>query len=214
MFPLRTVLVPGMPLSLNVFEPRYRKLVADLLNDESPAAPQFGVVALRAGWEVGVLADVYRVGTTARVSEVFPHADGRCRIEATGQRRFEILELDTKSQPYLIAKVRFLAEDLGEHAAELAPRLAEALARYKEELVGAGVDPSGPIPNDPLELSYSAATQPWLTVSDRQALLEAPDATRRLARAFAIVRRESTLLSALHAVPVSAEALRAGLSSG
>src|SRR5689334_1085172 len=51
MFPLRTVLVPGMPLSLNVFEPRYRKLVADLLNSGGDAAPQFGVVALRAGWE-------------------------------------------------------------------------------------------------------------------------------------------------------------------
>ena len=53
LFPLGTVLVPGMRLSLHVFEPRYRQLVADLLDDQDPGAPEFGVVALRQGWEVG-----------------------------------------------------------------------------------------------------------------------------------------------------------------
>lgn len=213
MFPLRTVLVPGMPLTLNVFEPRYRKMVADLLNVDAPAAPQFGVVALRGGWEVGRLSDVFRVGTTAQVSEVFPYPDGQCRLEATGRRRFEIVELDTKSQPYLLASVRFLDEGPAQGERDLIPKLSEAMAAYNRALVACGADTTGPIPTDAHELSYVAAKQQWLTVEDRQALLEAPDVTIRLAKSLSIIKREITLLQALRAVPVSAEALRAGLST-
>jgi len=202
-----------MPLTLSVFEPRYRKLVADLLNENTPAAPRFGVVALTAGWEVGELKDVRRVGTTARVSEVFPHPDGRCRLEATGENRFEIVDIDRSSQPYLMAHVRYLTESSGERSAELAPRLAAALSRYNRALGAIGLDPTGPIPAEPAELSYVAARQPWLTVDDRQALLECTDVSARLVMALSIIRREETLLRLLRAVPVSAEALRAGLGS-
>jgi len=214
MFPLRTVLVPGMPLSLNVFEPRYRKLVADLLNSGGDAAPQFGVVALRAGWEVGTLSDVFRVGTTAQVSEVFPYPDGQCRLEATGRRRFEILALDTTSQPYLQAEVRFLDDDEDSGQPELLLKLADAIAQYNRALVHCGADPSGPIPNDPVELSFFTAKQPWLSVEDRQTLLEARTIGTRAAATLHVLRREITLLLALRAVPVTAESLRSAAGQG
>src|SRR3954453_140621 len=101
-FPLGTGLGPGMRLSLHVFEPRYRQLVADLLGAEDPSAPEFGVVALRQGWEVGSLGKLHEIGTSARVTGVLPHPDGRCDLAALGERRFAIEALDTGSKPYLL----------------------------------------------------------------------------------------------------------------
>ncbi len=82
LFPLRTVLVPGLVLPLHVFEPRYRRLVHDLL-----ARPEhdrsFGVVAIREGWEVGedAVTSTYDVGTLAVVRDISPRADGRYDLD-------------------------------------------------------------------------------------------------------------------------------------
>jgi uncharacterized protein len=82
LFPLGTVLLPGSPLPLRIFEPRYRQLVADLL--ELPAANRgFGVVAIREGHEVGSesVRALYEVGCLALVTEIEESPDGtsRCR---------------------------------------------------------------------------------------------------------------------------------------
>jgi len=134
LFPLGTVLTPGMPLSLHIFEPRYRQLVADLLNERDPRAPEFGVVALRGGSEVGELQDVHQVGTTARVTDVLPLPDGRCNLSAVGERRFVIEQLDTTAQPYLMGTVRWLAEPDGEFSAALVLRVRAALRRHQQAL--------------------------------------------------------------------------------
>lgn len=136
-----------MPLSLHIFEPRYRQLIADLLNEHDPQAPEFGVVALRAGWEVGTLQDVYQVGTTARVTDVLPLPDGRCDLSAVGERRFVIEELDTTSRPYLMATVRRLAEPDGRLSAALVSSTRRAMLRHRQALARLNVDyadPSGP----------------------------------------------------------------------
>jgi Lon protease-like protein len=216
LFPLGTVLVPGMPLTLHVFEPRYRQLVADLLNGEGSGAPAFGVVALRQGFEVGELADVHDVGTTARVTDVLPHPDGRCDLAAVGERRFVIHSLDTDSRPYLVATVSYLAEPDGElrPGAVAAVRRAWQLhLRSLAALSGQAVELPEP-PADARELSYAVAQLGTLPVADRQLLLTSGDTAQRLSAARSILRRESELIRQLHAVPATASSFRSSQDRG
>ena len=147
LFPLGTVLTPGMPLSLHIFEPRYRQLIADLLNEQDPQAPEFGVVALRGGWEVGTLQDLHEVGTTARVTDVLPLPDGRCDLSAIGERRFVVEQLDTAVRPYLMATVRWLGEPDGALPAALVSSTRRAMQRHRQALARLDVhyaEPPGP----------------------------------------------------------------------
>ena len=213
LFPLGTVLVPGMRLSLHVFEPRYRQLVNDLLSAEGHRAPEFGVVALRQGSEVGELGDVHDIGTSARVTDVLPHADGRCDLAAVGEHRFLIESLDTSSKPYLVATVRRLAEPDGELRPELAGSVRRALEAHLRTLaelnadLGDLADGSDPAA-DPRALSYTVAKLPTLPVADRQALLGVADTARRLRAGRMVLRRETELLRQLRAVPVTASTFR------
>jgi Lon protease-like protein len=214
LFPLGTVLVPEMALSLHVFEPRYRQLVADLLRADDPGAPVFGVVALRQGWEVGELKDVFTIGTTARVTDVLPHPDGQCELAAVGERRFRIESLDTESRPYLQATVRYLSESLGDVAAGAVSAVRSALTRHLTTLAQLSPDSaSRAAPLDARGLAYAVAQQSSLPLADRQSLLECPDTATRLLAARVILRRESELLRQLHAVPASAATFRTGQGS-
>lgn len=210
LFPLGTVLVPGMRLSLHVFEPRYRQLVADLLSDEGPGAPEFGVVALRQGWEVGELRDVHDVGTSARVTDLLPHADGRCELAAVGEDRFVIESLDTDSQPYLVGTVRRLAEPDGGLRPELVGSVRHALETHLRTLAALNADlaESSELATDARTLSYTVAKLPSLPLTDRQALLGVPDTAGRLLAGRAVLRRETELLRQLRAVPITAATFR------
>lgn len=224
LFPLGTVLVPGMPLALHVFEPRYRQLVADLLNEQDPAAPVFGVVALRSGWEVGQLGELHAIGTTARVTDVLPHPDGRCDLAAVGERRFTLVGIDDVSKPYLVARVRYLPEDAEPPTESAAEGVRMWLRIHRATLAAIGVGYGGPGGSDsdptvadakagPVELSYRVAQQPSLPMADRQALLACADTNARLAAARSILRRETELLRQLRAIPASAGMFTAGLGS-
>jgi Lon protease-like protein len=218
LFPLGSVLVPGMRLALHVFEPRYRQLVADLLNAEDPGAPEFGVVALRQGWEVGELGDIYQVGTTARVTDVLPHPDGRCELAAVGEQRFTVESLDTTAQPYLMATVRRLPEPDGDLRAGLTALTLRSLDVHLRALAELAVDFGDTEALEELDratpnataLSYAVAGLASLPLPDRQALLAVPDTASRLRAARSILRRENELLVQLHAVPVTAATFRTG----
>ena len=88
LFPLETPLFPGVVLPLQIFEPRYRRLVADLTALPEGAPRRFGVVAIRQGWEVEQVAPaeaLYDVGCTAAVRVVAPPV--RRRVPAGRRRR-------------------------------------------------------------------------------------------------------------------------------
>ncbi|MCW2524496.1 MAG: peptidase lon domain protein [Frankiales bacterium] len=206
LFPLATVLVPDMTLALNVFEPRYRTLLADLLNDANPAPPVFGVVALRHGWEVGEFATVHDVGTTARITDLTSLADGRSELAAVGERRFVIESLDSSAAPYLIAQVRYLAEPDGEVSERGLESVAGAWRTHLAALAaltGKRLTVAEP-PDSPRALSYAVTQLPSLPLIDRQALLACADTASRLKAARRILRRENILIQALHAIPASA----------
>jgi hypothetical protein len=169
---------------------------------------------------------------------VLPLADGRCDLSAIGERRFAIEELDTTSRPYLMATVRWLAETDGQLSAGLLLGTQRAMQRHRSALArlnvnyaepddaptdadpatgdqpgptgsaGEGASPAGLNPTIARALSYAVARQTWLPLADRQRLLACPDTASRLREARVILRRESELVSQLHAVPVTAAAFR------
>jgi Lon protease-like protein len=130
LFPLETPLFPGVVLPLHIFEPRYRRLVADLT--ARPAGQRtFGVVAIRQGWEVEHIAPaeaLFDVGCTAVLRMVAPQRDGAYRVAAVGGERFRLLDVllpaEDEDPPYLRAVVEWLAE---EEAAEEAAGDADGL---------------------------------------------------------------------------------------
>jgi Lon protease-like protein len=105
-----------MVLPLQIFEPRYRRLMRDLLAlPDSGDRRFFGVVAIRQGWEVERVAPaeaLYDIGCTARVQVVRPQADGGFRIVTVGGERFRLLDVVVGDElPYLRAEVEWLSEE-------------------------------------------------------------------------------------------------------
>jgi ATP-dependent Lon protease len=129
LFPLGTPLFPGVVLPLQIFEPRYRRLMHDLLSlPEAGDRRFFGVVAIRQGWEVEQVAPaeaLYDIGCTARLQAVRPQSDGGFGIVTVGGDRFRLLDVVVgEDPPYLQAEVEWLAE---EEAAEEAAGDADGL---------------------------------------------------------------------------------------
>src|SRR4249920_379422 len=104
LFPLGTVLYPGLLLPLHIFEERYRQLVRDLLEGQEPR--DFGVIAIRKGRETGVdgISALYQIGCTTRLRRVMRHDDGRFELVTVGVQRFRLLGLD-HSRPYLQGEI-------------------------------------------------------------------------------------------------------------
>jgi hypothetical protein len=123
LFPLGTPLFPGVVLPLQIFEPRYRRLMQDLqAHPEDGERRFFGVVAIRQGWEVEKVAPasaLYDVGCTARLQRVGAQPDGGFRVVTVGGDRFRILDVVVADDPpYLQAEVEWLAaEEAAEEAA-------------------------------------------------------------------------------------------------
>jgi Lon protease-like protein len=116
LFPLGTPLFPGVVLPLQIFEPRYRRLMGDLLRlPEAGDGRFFGVVAIRQGWEVEQVAPaeaLYDIGCTARLQAVRPQPDGGFRIVTVGGDRFRLLDVVIADDPpYLQAEVDWLSEE-------------------------------------------------------------------------------------------------------
>jgi len=107
LFPLGTVLFPGLLLPLHIFEERYRQLVRDL--QAGPEPRRFGVVAIRQGRETGVdgIQALYETGCTATLRQVKELEDGRYDIVTVGTDRFRLTGQDD-SKPYLQGTVDVL----------------------------------------------------------------------------------------------------------
>lgn len=110
MFPLGTVLFPNMPLPLVIFEPRYRRMLTDVLKKvESGQPAEMGVVLIERGAEVGGGELRFDVGTVARLVEVGERPDGTFSVLAFGGRRFRVAQW-LPDDPYPVAEVDPLPE--------------------------------------------------------------------------------------------------------
>jgi len=105
MFPLGTVLFPAMPLSLRIFEERYLKLLGDLISEESP---EFGVVLIERGAEVGGGDKRLPIGTIASVTDIGT-LDQFYGLESVGSQRFRV-NAWLPDDPYPIADIDFLPD--------------------------------------------------------------------------------------------------------
>jgi uncharacterized protein len=205
LFPLGTVLFPGMILPLRVFEERYRLMVADLL--ERPEPREFGVIAIRKGREVGAesVQELYDIGCVATMREARQHPDGRFDLTIVGTRRFRLLRTD-RALAYYQAEVDYLPdEEEGEGQAD--PGEVAAVQAAFRDYVNALADRAGAvihiadIPDDPVMLSHVIAAAMIIDLPERQALLAAPDCASRLRAERQLMTRERAMLRATTSRP-------------
>ena len=197
LFPLETVLFPGTPIHLHIFEPRYRKMMQRCISEDRP----FGVVLIRRGLEAGAdLAEPHPVGCTARIASVEPLPDGRMNLSGVGEECFRILEL-RHDQPYLVGQVEGLpidrphSIDMLRGARALAPWVRRYLAEISQLEPAFELDLSGlQLPDDPMMLIYWAASLLQIPAREKQPLLEAQRAADLLEGVQRLYRRETALL--------------------
>jgi Lon protease-like protein len=204
LFPLGTVLYPGLLLPLHIFEERYRELVHDLVAEPEPR--RFGVIAIREGRETGVdgVSALHEIGCTATLRRVSERDDGRFDLVTAGTDRFRLVALD-RSRPYLQAEVEFLPEATGDEAAAAiaVQAVQRAFHAYIQALNARGTTSvSVPeLPAEPIALSYLVAASVIADLQDRQGLLAEPDALRRLTAERALLSRETSILRSLTSTP-------------
>lgn len=193
LFPLGTVLYPGMPLPLHIFEPRYRQMMAEHGEEPQP----FGVALINSARKPGRPWPSHSTGTSARIASRTSHADGRWDLVIEGERRFRILDVDP-GRPYDVATVEWLDEVLGdpEEADALLRTVAAQFHRYAggiTRLTRRAFDGVS-IPHDPIRASYDLASRLPLHTWERQRLLEAETAVERLTQVSLVMERELALL--------------------
>ena len=206
LFPLNTVLFPGMPLRLHIFEERYQLMTKRVIETNQI----FGVNLIKSGSEAfGPLAVPYEIGCTARVVQVDPLEDGRFNITVVGDERFHVLRMGS-SEPYLMAFVESMplsahhTLDVVRGAHLLRDRLLRYLALLARhaDLEGENLDlqidlTHLELPDDPMLLIYLSAALLQLPASEKQPLLEINTAAALLDQVQRLYRRELALLPPL-----------------
>ncbi len=181
MFPLGSVLFPGMPLPLRVFEPRY---VAMLMSVLEGSEREFGVVLIERGSEVGGGDVRFGVGTVARIVSVEQTA-GVIALVATGGARFEVVRW-LQDDPFPRAEVRELPPVDLDESTPVELSAAEAVVRATIARASEFVELTWPAD---IELSPDVAQRIWqvtaiapLNSLDQYALLRSTTASDLLTR--------------------------------
>lgn len=200
---------PGVMLPLHIFEHRYRRLVRDLLDLEA-GARHFGVVAIKAGTEVGAdgITALHEVGCTAELQYAEAYPDGRYDIIATGASRFRIAAVLPAAEASPVrAEVEMLGESTGPQSTALAARVRRHFVNYREALLSAqglaadADEQSTELPADPGELAYLVAAAMILDLTDKQELLAASTVDERLRLELNLLRREASMVGGLSMRP-------------
>jgi len=192
MFPLGTALVPHQPLPLQVFEPRYRRLVEDCL----AADARFGVVLIERGSEVGGGDVRFDIGTVARILESAELPDGRIALATMGERRLRVRAW-LPDDPYPRAEVEELDDPVA-GAGELAARapLVAAFDRVVElaRELGASVPDDLTLADDPNRAAWEATAIAPIGPLDVLAILREDDPVARAERVTAALLDAAELL--------------------
>jgi Lon protease-like protein len=197
LFPLNTVLFPGMPLPLHIFEPRYREMIAVCTRDEQA----FGVLLIQEGPEVGPGAVPHKIGTLARIVDVNRFPDGRMNVITVGTQRFRLLNFSADKQSYFVGDVETLEDDPSTASAppELVEEVGNLVQRYAalvQTATGRDLVPLR-LPTSPQELSYLVGGELRIGNRERQRLLELLSTSDRLTQEKQILDREIQTLQAV-----------------
>ncbi len=174
-FPLHSVLFPGGPLVLRIFEPRYLDMISHCLKEESG----FGVSLIREGSEVGEAAEVYPVGTLGRITYWHKRPDGLLGVTLRGEQRFHILEQRVEPNQLLVAEVELLPND----PAQKIPEVYQGLVTMLKRIIGELDHPYIKLPKQYDDAGWVSARLVELlplAYSHKQRLLQENDPLRRL----------------------------------
>ncbi|MFB7500944.1 LON peptidase substrate-binding domain-containing protein [Streptomyces sp. NPDC056161] len=229
LFPLNSVLFPGLVLPLNVFEERYRAMMRELLKTPEDEPRRFAVVAIRDGHEVaptapgmpdptavpergptaGFGADPARafhsVGCVADAATIRERSGGTFEVLATGTRRVRLLSVDATG-PFLTAELEMLPEEPGDGSGALAEGVLRAFRQYQKRLAGArerSLSPGSELPDEPSVVSYLVAAAMMLDTPTKQRLLQAPDTASRLRDELRLLRSETAVIRHLPSLPAA-----------
>ena len=205
MFPLNTVLFPGVTIPLHVFEDRYRALVHHLLRIEDPAERLFGTVAIREGYEVGDhgAQSLYRVGVRMQLNEVESNEDGTFEIMATARDRIILGGLET-SGDFANGAVIDSPDEPIEGSEALHDRARATFTAYRAAVSAMqGTTFSGSLPRDPGYLSWTLAALAPLPMAERQSLLEAESPEARLELVTTLLREELRAINVIPSLPAT-----------
>jgi Lon protease-like protein len=200
LFPLNTVLFPGVPLTLHIFEERYKMMIGQCVNSSEP----FGVVALQSGFEIEGFgrhqAEPYSIGCLAQITQVQPLMEGRMNIVAVGQQRFKVIEFQ-RDLPYLVGLIEYfpLRSEVQTDLERAGQQLRRWIERYLKSLgqtENLQLDLQQ-LPKDTLELAYLGASILRVSTSEKQALLAADSELKLLHSLNTYYRKEVTLLEVL-----------------
>ncbi|MEU3826560.1 ATP-dependent protease [Streptomyces sp. SID486] len=227
LFPLNSVLFPGLVLPLNVFEERYRAMMRELLKTPEDEPRRFAVVAIRDGHEVAPsspgmpdptaqpergpaagfgpdpLKALHGVGCVADAATVRERSDGTFEVLATGTTRARLLSVDA-SGPFLTAELEELAEEPGDEAGALAEGVLRSFRQYQKRLAGArerSLSTGAELPDDPSVVSYLVAAAMVHDTPTKQRLLQAPDTASRLRDELKLLRAETAIIRNLPSLP-------------
>ncbi len=186
MFPLSTVLFPHGRMPLQVFEARYRQMVADCLAGDG----RFGVVLIARGSEVGGGDQRVDVGTVARIETAQELPDGRWYLEVVGLGTVRVTRwLEDDPYPRAMVEERTVPVAVQSEALEGAEAELRRVRALLSELDDIPAVPGGRSFGDtPEEVVWGLCAQAPVTAFDRQRLLEAPGPDQRLALLLELLR--------------------------
>jgi Lon protease-like protein len=166
LFPLDVVLLPGAPLPLHVFEPRYKEMIGECLDRNEV----FGVIRAKEG-------TVAEIGCTAEIVTVTKkYEDGRMDIVTMGRERFEVMQVN-QERSFLQAEVAYLRDEAGAPSPE---EISKAMKLHSEIMTLAGAQPADAADIDPQHLSFYLAGSLPLDLDFKQGLLGMKSEPERL----------------------------------
>ena len=186
-FPLATVLYPGMRLPLKIFEPRYMDMAKACLKHDAA----FGVCLIREGEEVGTPAVPESVGCLARIAEWDMETPGILKVKVEGLERFRLGETKTTAAGLILGDIQRIAAE----AAASPPELAQS-ADFVRKVVGALGSARFAQPyryDDASWVGFRLAEILPLRMAVKQKLLELTDPVARLAILHRFLREQKLL---------------------
>lgn len=196
MFPLGTVLMPAMPLPLRIFEPRYLKLLGDLMGSDNP---EFGVVLIERGTEVGGGDQRMQLGTIASVINIGT-TEEFYGLESVGTQRFKVTTW-LPDDPYPVAVIELIPDlvwddRLSESKIQLETRVRQLLA-FASEFTNLQFGADTALSDDPMEACWQLAGILPIGELDQLDLLGSESAEELIARTNDIV---TTADQTLHSI--------------
>ena len=190
LFPLPVVLFPGMPMPLHIFEPRYRKMLADIRAGDN----LFGLSYFDSAASEKEIPPAGHIGCVAEITETQALPDGRSNVLTVGVVRYQVEAYVERGEPYLVVRPNFFEDD-DEDDTSLSASSRDVAAMFMRVANSIRVinDERGNLPDisdtGPQKLSFLVAAALEIEVETKQALLELRSTAERLSRLRDVLAR-------------------------